>query len=169
VVTAYYEVTKAMEKRDQMVNDAQAGAWRKVQAALADKVQIVRQAQAAGNEKVTQARAELTGFTARSDARRRLDFDQEWQLFRQALNGGDLSSEEYARLRKDLMAKQGTLTDFRLFWETVSQALTGRELMLIDADRLPGRRHLLLFDPNQFRVPVPIFMPPDRNPPPRGP
>jgi hypothetical protein len=140
-----------------------------VQGALAEKRQVVRQAQAAGNEKVTQARAELTAFTAKSDARGRLDFDQEWQLFRQALNGDGISSAEYARLHKELVAKQGTLTDFRLFWEALAQALTGRELMLIDADRLPGRRHLLLFDPNQFRVPVPIVMPPDRNPPDRGP
>jgi Cu+-exporting ATPase len=169
VVAAYYEVTRAMEERDRMVNFANAESHRKEQAALADKRQLVLQAEAAGNEKVKQARAELMSFTAKSDARGQLDMDQEWQLFRQALNGDGLATGEYARLHKELTAKQATLTDFRLFWEAVAQALTGRELMLIDADRLPGRRHLLLFDPNQFRVPVPIVMPPDRNPPPRGP
>jgi Cu+-exporting ATPase len=169
VVSAYYEVTKAMEDRDRMINNAQADSHRKIQSAESEKRQLVLQAEAAGNEKVMQARAELNSFVARSDARRRLDFDQEWQLFRQALGGNGMSTDEYSRLREDLMVKQGTLTDFRLFWEALSQALTGRELMLIDADRLPGRRHLLLFDPSQFRVPVPIFVPPDRNPPPRGP
>ena len=39
----------------------------------------------------------------------------------------------------------------------------------IDAVKVPGRRHLLLFDPDQFRLPVPMIMAPERAPlSPRG-
>ena len=40
---------------------------------------------------------------------------------------------------------------------------------MIDAEKISGRRNLLLLDPDQFRVPVPMFLTPDRNPPPRAP
>ena len=53
------------------------------------------------------------------------------------------------------------LVDFRLYWDSVSKALAGRELILIDSDKVAGRRNLMLFDPELFRVPVPIIMRPD--------
>ena len=34
--------------------------------------------------------------------------------------------------------------------------------MIVDADKVPGRRQLLLLDPEQFRVPVPMLAPPER-------
>jgi hypothetical protein len=45
--------------------------------------------------------------------------------------------------------------------------LSGRPLVLIDADKVKGQRNLMLFDPEVFRVPLPILMPQDR--PPRAP
>jgi regulator of protease activity HflC (stomatin/prohibitin superfamily) len=47
-----------------------------------------------------------------------------------------------------------TLTDFRLFWDALAQALTGRDKIIIDADEVPGRRNLLLLDPESWRIPT---------------
>ncbi len=44
--------------------------------------------------------------------------------------------------------------DFRLFWDAITEALAGREKIIIDADRVPGRRHLFLADPGRIGVPV---------------
>jgi Cu+-exporting ATPase len=52
------------------------------------------------------------------------------------------------------------LVDFCVYWETVSKALMGRELLLIDSDKVAVRRNLMLFDPELFRVPVPIIVQP---------
>jgi hypothetical protein len=84
-----------------------------------------------------------------------------------AIRGGqDLASAfgDYDRRRSQRIALLTTLTEFRLFWDTLGQALAGREKILIDADKVPGRRQLLLFDPDQLRVPAPIVAPMDRGP-----
>jgi P-type Cu+ transporter len=172
VVEAYYKVTQAMETRDRLINLADADALGKVQAAEAEKQKIILQARAARTEKVKQAQAEQTRFLTLSTARAQLDFDQEWRLLLNTLdavaNGtaSDDAFEEYERRRQETLTLQAALTDFRLFWDALGRALTGRELVLIDADRVPGRRQLLLFDPDLFRVP--IIMPADRSPPPRS-
>jgi hypothetical protein len=57
-----------------------------------------------------------------------------------------------------------SLTDFRLAWDALTLALAGRAKVIVDADRLPGRRQLLLFDPEQFTPP----MLPREATPPRG-
>jgi HflK protein len=166
VVDAYYDVTNAMEKRDQLINQAQAEAIRKVRKAEADQRKIILDAQAARTEKIMQARAEVTRFLTFSAARNQLTSDQEQQLLRDkalAEKNGMARAQaqaEYERRRHDMLAVQPALTDFRLFWDALGRALTGRPLVLIDADNVPGRRHLMLFDPDQFRVPVPVLIPP---------
>ncbi len=42
--------------------------------------------------------------------------------------------------------------------------LSKRDKVIVDADKVPGRRHLLLFDPELFRPP-PVLLAPGR----RGP
>ena len=54
------------------------------------------------------------------------------------------------------------LVDFRLYWDNLARALSGRELLLIDADQVRGQRNLMLFDPDQLRIPVPMWLPPGR-------
>jgi hypothetical protein len=44
----------------------------------------------------------------------------------------------------------------------MGEALAGREKMIIDAEKVPGRRQLFLADPEQFRVPVPVLVPSER-------
>jgi Cu+-exporting ATPase len=171
VVPYYYNVAKAMEAYNKTINQAQASKRLKEAAAEAEAHQIVLRAEAAKKEKIRQAEADRITFLTKSAARKDLDFEHEVNLcldgVHAVLAGGNL--EDVERRRQDMIQAQATLTDFRLFWDTLSRALTGRDLILIDADKVPGRRTLLLFDPDQFRVPVPMLLPREREPPARGP
>src|SRR5262249_30660531 len=135
----------------------------------------ILKARAARTEKVKQAEADRVTFLVHSQARVQLGFETEWRMFCTALDAvcdrqpPEVGEQDYLRRRQQAGMLQASLTDFRLFWDALGRALSGRDLMLIDADRVPGRRHLMLFDPQQFRVPVPMLMPQDRNPPPRAP
>ncbi|MCI0464420.1 MAG: cation-translocating P-type ATPase family protein [Gemmataceae bacterium] len=177
VVPAYHEVTKAMEARARLVNEAQAEAIRRRRAAQASALQLVRQAEATTHERIVQTDAAQASFLARQAIRTRLSLADEWQLFWdafRALGQGQepaLVYDAYERRRQERILAQSVLTDFRLFWDALTQALSGREKVLIDADKVPGRRQLLLLDPDQFRLPVPVMVgQPERSPfAPRGP
>jgi hypothetical protein len=69
---------------------------------------------------------------------------------------------KHRQKRDALLAGQPALVDYRLYWEAAARALVGREMLLIDSDKVVGRRNLMLFDPEQFRVPFPVFLPQDR-------
>ncbi|MBM4097795.1 MAG: heavy metal translocating P-type ATPase [Planctomycetes bacterium] len=47
------------------------------------------------------------------------------------------------------------LSDFRLLWDAVSQALAGRDKIVIDAENIRGRRNLWLLPQEWFRQPAP--------------
>jgi Cu+-exporting ATPase len=170
VVPAYYDVTRAMEVRDRTVNEARADALRKVRQAESDAQKTVRAAEAARREVVTQAEAERDVFLARERLRGRLTVRQEcWLLWEagQELARGARSADvvrDYRQRRQEWIAVQATLNDFRQFWGAVGGALAGRDKLIIDADRVPGRRQLLLFDPEQFRIPIPVLGMPERGP-----
>ena len=59
------------------------------------------------------------------------------------------------------MKQQADLTDFRLYWEMLATTLAGREKVIIDAEQVPGRRHLFLMPLEPFRMMLPA-MPPRR-------
>jgi Cu+-exporting ATPase len=172
VVPAYHDVTRAMEARDRTVNQARSEALHKERQAASKALRIVRQAEASRTETVKQAEADRATFLARQQARGQLSWRQETELLVEAgealLNHQKPEDvyRDYEQKRGQWMAVQATLTDFRLFWNAVGQALTGREKMIVDADQVPGRRQMLLFDPELFRVPVPMFGPPERGAPP---
>ena len=75
---------------------------------------------------------------------------------------GQSGLEDFIKDTTRMLALQGALTDFRIYWDSVASALGGRELILIDSDKIQGRRQLFLFDPEQLRVPVPMLLPPER-------
>jgi P-type Cu+ transporter len=170
VVPAYHEVARAMEARDRQVNEARADALQKERRAQWEAQKIVRDAQAAKTEVVKQAEAERATFLARQRMRAALSWRQEAALLWEAGQGlarGRKAEDvvrDYQQRRREWLAVQATLTDFRLFWEAIGQALTGREKMIVDADKVPGRRQLLLFDPDVFRIPVPVMGLPERGP-----
>jgi Cu+-exporting ATPase len=166
VVEAYHDVARAMEARDRQVNEAEAEALRKKRDADAEALQVVRQARATAHETVRQAEAAQAVFLTRHAQRNELGLGQELALLRDAAielwRGHTPTSVygEYERRRRDQCAAQAALTDFRLYWDAIAGALVGRDKIIIDADRVPGRRHLLLLDPDQFRMPM--LLPPER-------
>jgi Cu+-exporting ATPase len=127
VVEAYYEVAKAMEKRDQRINEAEEEATRKRKTAEGDIVRILAQARGARAEKIQEAQKDRLRFEAQYQPRK----------------------------------SHPELVDFRLYWDAVGKSLSGRDLLLIDSDKAVGKRNLMLFDPELFRVPVPIIVRPD--------
>jgi Cu+-exporting ATPase len=189
VVEKYYEVTRAMEARDREIDQAQAGVLYNPRPldqserlladaerdggrsglSLAEAVSLalrkVRQAQAARAEKVSAAEAGRDVFLARENARAGLSPETEWGLVLDAIGEirtGKAPGAAYAAYRDrraDLLALQPVLNDFRLFWTELGRALAGRDKMIIDADQVPGRRNLLLLDPDQFKVPIPMPAP----------
>lgn len=170
VVAAYHDVARAMEARDRQVNDAQAEASRRKYAAEGAALRLVREAQADAFERVQQAATARDIFLLRQQARTQLSWSDEGRLFWQTLALPEAERDpaaayaKYQRSRQDQLRTQAFLTDFRLTWQVVIRILGGRDKVIVDADRLPGRRHLLLFDPDTFRVPVPVLTPPERAP-----
>ena len=63
----------------------------------------------------------------------------------------------YQRRRQERIEQQSSLVEFRLYWDTLTQMLAGRSKVLIDAEKLPGRRTLWLvpFEPGQAPALVP--------------
>jgi len=174
VVGAYYEVTKAMELRDKAINDAKAEATLLVGAAEADYLRRARKAEVAKTAQIYDAQARWMEYLAWSGARRKLDFDNEWRLFLGFVDavqtGRPLlrTCDDYAAGREIAQSEQAEIIDFRLYWDRLGRALQDRDVLLIDAEQIHGRRTLILFDLDQFRMPVPVLVPPDRNLPQRS-
>jgi P-type Cu+ transporter len=150
-----------------MVNDAHAAATRTLRAAEAKALGTVRDAEGRATEQVALARAALDSFSAWHEARGRLSVTEEARLVAD-LVGRALASQsaapayaDYERQRQDRLALRRTLIDARLAWESIARALADRPKVIVDADKLPGRRQLLLFDPE---VVPPAVLPKDRKP-----
>ncbi len=175
VVGAYYEVAKAMEGRAQKINEAEEQAVQKIKRTEAESQKIVAQARADASEKIHKAGGESARFLARSEGRKELDFADEVTLTLEAtaavLRGRSvaLTTAEQHRARTRSQQLQAALTDFRVYWDMLASSLMGRDLVLIDADNIKGQRNLFLFDQEQLRVPVPMFLPPERTGPARAP
>jgi regulator of protease activity HflC (stomatin/prohibitin superfamily) len=171
VVADYHKVTQAMEKRDQLVNQGEEKVLRDERQQEAEGLKQIREAEADSRRKVLSAQANAAAFTARLGARMRLDMGEEWRLLHDAwleVSKGKPASaagEDYLRRREQALSRQALLTDFRLYWEALSAALTNRDKIVIDADRVPGRRSLWLIPFEQFRPQMPVLMPGGRRPP----
>jgi Cu+-exporting ATPase len=168
VVEAYHDVTKAMEVRDQLVNQAQAAALSRERGEQARSLETTRQADAARDRDVRMARARQAEFLARSQARTHLDAATEarllgglWNALAEGQKPED-AGRDYRRRREEAAAVQAMLTDFRLYWDRLSGALSGREKVVVDADKVPGRRHLWLVPFEALRTAVPAMTPPGR-------
>jgi regulator of protease activity HflC (stomatin/prohibitin superfamily) len=170
VVDAYHDVAKAMERRDQKINAAHQRATHKMATAAANAERLVAQARAAKVEKIKLAEGDRDAFLAQARARSTLDFSDELRLTRDAVDAVlagrpvDETEQQRQAQRRELLARQAALVDFRLFWETAAKALAGRELVLIDADNVRGQRQLMLFDPDLLRTPIPMFLQQPRAP-----
>ena len=170
VVDAYHEVARAMETRDRQINEAQGEALKEKRRAEAQALRVVREAQAASHKTVQDAEAERDAFLARLRTRSELSLTEEWRLLSEAASavaaGQDarVAFQLYQRRRTDQIALQKFLTDFRLSMQMLANALQGRDKIIVDTEKVPGRRHLLLFDPDWFRPPPAMLLTPERSP-----
>jgi P-type Cu+ transporter len=172
VVQAYYEVTKAMEQRDIAENEAQARAVLDVGQAESDYLSRVAKAKVAKAREVADAQVKWGEYMAWSAARR-LDFDDEWGLFLGAIKGmqsgraPEAVCAEYLSTRKSRQELRMEMVDRRLFWDRLTRVLGSRDLLLIDAEKIGGKRTLFMFDLDALRLPMPMLAPQDelRGPP----
>jgi Cu+-exporting ATPase len=168
VVSAYHDVTRAMEKRDKLINEGEENVLRSERRQQAEGLKQVREAEAEAQKKILYAQADQTVFQGRYQLRHRLDWAEEWRLLRDAwkeMSKGRSVAEvgaEYLRRRAEALAQQQRLMDFRTYWDTLSAALANREKILIDADKVPGRRNLWLVPFSPFGFPLPGMMPAPR-------
>ncbi|HEY2784147.1 MAG TPA: cation-translocating P-type ATPase family protein [Fimbriiglobus sp.] len=142
VVEAYHDVAKAIQNRDRAVNEALAEAVRTKQRSEEESLRIVRSAEADAAKKLADATSARDAFL-------------EWVRVRSALSPAE---EETVKSdpgkRAQLVATKQYLTEFRLALEAAVRVLAGRDKVLIDVDKLPGKRHLMMFDPETLRLPT---------------
>jgi Cu+-exporting ATPase len=158
VVDDYYRVAQAMQERDRAVNEARAEATRKFGEAKARAIELVARAEAARHELITRSRAEMDSVQTRYQARTKLNAWDEVRIWWEAVGvglaaEGDMLATARAyreRRRREVMAEQAALSDFRLAWDALTSALAGRKKVLIDSDKAQGR--LLLFDSALLRA-----------------
>lgn len=159
VVPAYHAVAEAMQERDRRVNEAQAAAQRRLCEAQVQARHSVVVATADKTERVLLASAARDAFLARLRARQSPPPVNGWQIIKTAWNtlcegrSPAAAYESYERRRREQLDGIATLNDFRLFWDALGATLHGRDTIIVDADKVPGRRHLFLFDPGQLRPP----------------
>jgi Cu+-exporting ATPase len=173
VVEDYHNVTKAMEARDQMKNEAEAFALGVLRKAEAEALKIKSDAQATFDETILLAKAVRSVSQARRRARSGLSPGKEAELLGEAIAGlggqGPLTVAIFYQTRRQANIQlQEALTDRRLYWEALTKAFKEGDRLFIDA-QVPIRRHQWLFNPEQFRFPIQLISPTDRTPmPPRA-
>jgi Cu+-exporting ATPase len=169
VVDAYYGVARAMERRQQALNRAHETANTTVKDAESVSFALITEAHAHKVETIQRAMTDAERFLAWHRARHSLDVAQEKHLKQLATDAAqrgdppDKIQRDVAARRKELLTIHASLTDFRIFWDALSNSLAGRPLVLIDADKIKGQRNLMLIEPELLRPPM--LMPPDRRVP----
>lgn len=163
VVASYHAVAEAIQRRDRAVNDAEADAQKLRQKSEETAMRLVRTADADAARKIADASATRDAFLAWADARSKLPATEEAKLASEKesrIRAGEppaVVEKDLSERRQKLLADRRALTEFRLTLEAAVQVLRGRDKILIDADNLPGKRHLLLMDPDLPRLPVPAL------------
>jgi Cu+-exporting ATPase len=165
VVQDYYNVTRAMEYHDRVINEAEQEAIRKEADADAKVFAITKQAEAYERDKIIMAEAFRDSFHNYLAARNTLDLGDEWHIFAQELDAVlskkpvTSAGKPFEEQREEWLAMKKNLVDFRLTLETLSAALASQKLRLIDARGMSNQRDLIFFDPRTWRMPMPMFMP----------
>jgi regulator of protease activity HflC (stomatin/prohibitin superfamily) len=142
VVAAYHAVAEAIQNRDKAVNEAKAEAVRTRRRADEESLRIVRSAEADAAKKLADAAAARDVFLAWVKVRTELTPSEE----------ASVSNDPAQRER--LLATRRYLTEFRLALEAAVSVLSGRDKVLVDADKVPGKRTLMMFDPETLRPPT---------------
>jgi P-type Cu+ transporter len=157
VVPAYHEVARAIQDRDRKVNQAEAEAIRRRRRAEETALQLTREASSASSQKLAEARADRAAFLAwvKSQSELQPDEAKKMQLqILQSVRGGldPVTALIRAGQERDrILAERRNLTRFRLTFDALIQVLKSRDKVFIDSNSLPGRRQLLLLDPDLMK------------------
>jgi len=160
VVNSYHAVAQAIQERDRMINDAEADASRQKRRAQEEADRVLKRADADAHATREAAAADRDAFLAWHAVRSRLAPDEEAQLvaeWRRRIGCGEgplWVSVDLARARAKTLAERRALIEYRLTTQAVVDVLRQRDKVLIDADDVPGRRHLFLVDPELLRLPA---------------
>jgi regulator of protease activity HflC (stomatin/prohibitin superfamily) len=138
VVSAYHDVARAIQARDQQVNRAEAQATQLRKQAEEEALREVADADAARSERIETAKAGRDAFLY-------------WHRLRTELPPEEMSQLPDEGARQDAIARRKRLTESRLAWEVLADVLRGRDKVIIDADVPKGRRHVYLVDPDFLR------------------
>jgi P-type Cu+ transporter len=138
VVSAYHDVARAIQARDQQVNRAEAQATQLRQQAAEEALRELAEAVAGNSEKIEAAKAGRDSFLY-------------WlELRNKPPNGGASQSMDPAAHQEEI-ARRKRLTESRLVWEVLVEVMRGRDKVIIDGDVPKGRRHVYLVDPDFLR------------------
>jgi len=165
VVPAYHEVARAIQARDRAINDAKADASRMRGRAQETASTTTRNAQAAAHEKTQEATAARDAFLGWSQSRSMLARSEEssWVSGMIGVSGispvGPLMAISSQPIRDHQLIIRRGLTEFRLASDVMIQWLRKRDKILIDSDRVPGKRSLWLIDPEILRNPPSVMTP----------
>lgn len=160
VVKSFHDVATAIQRRDQRVNEAGADATRTVRRARQAAVRLAAEGRATATEQVASVTAARDVFLGWAVERSRLTHEDEAALaveFERRTKSGESAAQVTAELevrRQAILSARRQLTEFRLTTDAAASTLTGRDKVFIDADALPGKRHLIVTDPA-----VPLFPP----------
>jgi Cu+-exporting ATPase len=159
VVNSYHAVAKAILERDRVINEAEADALRLKRRSQEDADKTLKRADAEAHTLREAALADRDAFLAWHHVRSHLSPEEE-RLFatereRRLKLGENPNSveKELAERRGKILAERRFLIENRLMIQAVVDVLRLRDKILIDAEDVPGRRHLFLIDPDQLRIP----------------
>ncbi len=170
VVKSYHDVAKAIQERDKLINEAVADALRMRRRAEEEAHRVATRAQADAHSKLEGARADRDGFLMWHAARTRLSDQEESAITterakRVAAGENPQSVDaDLASRRARTLAGRRALLETRLTYQTLVDVLRLRDKVFIDADDVPGRRHLFLMDPELLRLPPMVAGPKEKEP-----
>ncbi len=148
VVGNYYDVTREVERKTKLINEAQAERTRDLGAQKTRSVRAVREAEVEGLAIRAAARAKVARYLTHRAVRRSVPLAVELALVGDALalwGDGRPNEEvrsEYQRRRAAALGRYARQAEQRFYWQAIGAALTGRPKVLLDAGKGLARRHL---------------------------
>jgi len=170
VVSSYHAVAKAIQERDRMINEAEADASRFKRRAQEEADRVLKRAEADAHATRQAAAADRDAFLAWHAVRWQLAPEEQAVLVEQWLQriaGGESVPWvvlDIAQMQARTLVVRRFLIEYRLSLRAVVDVLRQRDKVLIDAEEIPGRRHLFLVDPELLRMPSLIVPRSERTP-----
>ncbi len=135
VVSNFHDVARAIQYKDQRLNEARALATATKTRAEEEALEMIARAMVYKKEKVAFAKASADVFAA-------------WHKARNTLPKELLEKYPTDEARAEAIKQRKALTEFRLAWEVLVEVLKGRDKIIMQTPgKIAGKRTLLLIDP----------------------